>query len=118
MVLESGSGRIAYLVMDFGEVLGLGGKLLHLSCKDFTMGAGGRYGRQTLQIDYTREQLEALEGFDEDHWPQTPYDSPYHAVGGAAGPFGLLYRASEMIGKEVISGWSAGPRHSAGHRPG
>ncbi|MDX1655485.1 MAG: PRC-barrel domain-containing protein [Candidatus Competibacteraceae bacterium] len=106
LVLESGEGHIAYLVMSFGEILGLGGTLLPLPWTDFTMGAEGRYERQTLHVAYTEEELEALEGFEEDDWPSSPETfsaaAPHRATYDSSDRDGVLFRAGDLIGQEVF----------------
>lgn len=67
IMLDIETGRIAYGVLDFGGILGMGGKLFAVPWQAF--GVDERHRRLTL--DVPREKLEQAQGFDPNNWPDT-----------------------------------------------
>jgi hypothetical protein len=65
VMLAPEDGRIAYLVLSFGGVLGVGEKLFAVPWSALTIDPvdGG------LVLDVAAGQLAALPGFDKDDWP-------------------------------------------------
>ncbi len=66
IMLDTASGRIAYGVVGFGGMLGIGTKLFAVPWSAVSIDTENK----TLVIDVDRETLEAAPGFDPDHWPQ------------------------------------------------
>ncbi|MFO7540467.1 MAG: PRC-barrel domain-containing protein [Chloroflexota bacterium] len=67
IMLDMNSGRVAYAVLSFGGVLGIGDKLfavpwaaLHIDTYD-----------KKIVLDVARDRLEEAPGFDKDNWPHT-----------------------------------------------
>ena len=65
IMLDVLSGRIAYAVLSFGGVFGLGNKLFAVPWSALTLDAG----EKQFILDIARERLENAPGFDKDHWP-------------------------------------------------
>ena len=65
IMLDVQSGRIAYAVLSFGGIFGIGAKLFAIPWSILTMDAEEK--RFVLDID--KERLENAPGFDKDHWP-------------------------------------------------
>ena len=65
LMFDMASGRIAYVVLARGGVLGLGERLHAIPWAAVTLGAQ----RQCLVVDIERERLERAPGFDRSHWP-------------------------------------------------
>jgi len=65
IMLDVGSGRIAYAVLSFGGFLGMGRKLFALPWGALTLDAVER----RFVLDVSREKLKHAEGFDKDQWP-------------------------------------------------
>ena len=65
IMLDVGSGRIAYAVLSFGGLLGIGSKLFAIPWSALTLDAR----EKRLVLDVSREKLERAEGFDKDSWP-------------------------------------------------
>ncbi len=65
IMLDVGSGRIAYAVLSFGGLLGMGDKLFAVPWSAMTLDAD----RQCFVLDIPKDRLQAAPGFDKDHWP-------------------------------------------------
>lgn len=65
IMLDVPSGRIAYAVLSFGGVLGIGDKLFAIPWSALTLDAD----RGCFVLDIDKEKLKHAPGFDKDHWP-------------------------------------------------
>jgi sporulation protein YlmC with PRC-barrel domain len=65
IMLNVPDGRIAYAVLSFGSVLGMGGKLFAIPWRALTLDAD----QECFVLDISKERLQDAPGFDEDHWP-------------------------------------------------
>jgi sporulation protein YlmC with PRC-barrel domain len=65
IMLDMQTGRIAYVVMAAGGVLGIGEKLFAVPFEALALDTAKH--RMTLNID--KERIETAPGFDKDHWP-------------------------------------------------
>ena len=65
LMIEMSSGRIAYAVLSFGGLLGLGDKLFAVPWAALTLDTANK--RFTLNA--LKETLKDAPGFDKDHWP-------------------------------------------------
>lgn len=65
IMLDMRSGRIAYAVLSFGGVLGLGEKLFAVPWEKLALDTVNK--RFLLDVD--KEQLKSAPGFDKDNWP-------------------------------------------------
>jgi sporulation protein YlmC with PRC-barrel domain len=65
IMLDVPSGRIAYAVLSFGGIMGIGDKLFAIPWSALTLDAD----RECFMLDIDREQLKTAPGFDKDHWP-------------------------------------------------
>jgi sporulation protein YlmC with PRC-barrel domain len=61
------SGKIEYVVLEYGSFLGLGGKLFAIPFTEFRLAPG----RHIFILDRDEEYLKNSPGFDKDHWPDT-----------------------------------------------
>src|SRR5690242_8750540 len=68
VMLAPEDGRIAYLVLSFGGVLGVGEKLFAIPWSAVTVDSVDN----GLVLEVTAERLAALPGFDKDDWPTEP----------------------------------------------
>ncbi len=64
-MIDTASGKIAYGVLSFGGVLGIGNKLFAIPWENFRVDAE----TERLILDVPKERLKDAPGFDEDHWP-------------------------------------------------
>lgn len=64
-MIDSTSGKIAYGVLSFGGVLGIGNKLFAIPWDNFRVDAE----TERLVLDVPKERLKDAPGFDENHWP-------------------------------------------------
>ena len=65
IMLDMRSGRVAYAVMSFGGVFGMGEKLFAIPWRALTLDTDNK--RFTLNVD--RAKFEDAPGFDANHWP-------------------------------------------------
>ncbi len=66
IMIDMRSGRIAYAVLSFGGVLGMGDKLFAVPWSALILDTVNK--RFTLNID--KDRLESAPGFDKDAWPR------------------------------------------------
>lgn len=67
IMLDLEHGRVAYVVLSFGGVMGLGDKLFALPWDSFQLDTD----RKAFVLNIAKEKLENAPGFDKDHWPLT-----------------------------------------------
>ncbi|KAE8755162.1 PRC-barrel domain containing protein [Paraburkholderia madseniana] len=65
IMLDVGSGRIAYAVLPSGGFLGIGDKLLAIPWRALTLDTQ----QKCFVLSMTAEHVENAPGFDKDHWP-------------------------------------------------
>lgn len=65
IMLDMRSGQIAYAVLSFGGVLGLGEKLFAVPWEKLTLDTVNK----RFLLDLDKEQLKSAPGFDQDNWP-------------------------------------------------
>lgn len=65
IVVDKTSGRVSYLVLDFGGFLGFGNKFFAIPWHSFN------YNPQEdcFILNVAKERLKDAPGFDKDHWP-------------------------------------------------
>lgn len=66
IMLDVPKGRIAYAVLSFGGLMGLGGKFFAIPWEALTLDAD----RECFVLDIDKGRLKDAPGFDEDHWPE------------------------------------------------
>jgi sporulation protein YlmC with PRC-barrel domain len=59
------SGRVAYAVLSFGGVFGVGDKLFAIPWTALQLDTDNK----CFVLSASKEQLKSAEGFDKDHWP-------------------------------------------------
>jgi sporulation protein YlmC with PRC-barrel domain len=65
IMIDTPTGRVAYVVLSFGGFLGMGNKLFAIPWDKFSLDEQNK--RFVLNID--RAKLEQAPGFDKDNWP-------------------------------------------------
>ena len=65
LMIDVVTGRVAYAVLSFGAVLGVGGKLFAIPWTSLTVDEA----QKRLVLDVDKALLEKAPGFDKDHWP-------------------------------------------------
>jgi len=65
VMIDAASGKIAYGILTFGGVLGVGNKLFAIPWNAFRVDSE----RERLVLDVAKEHLKEAPGFDADHWP-------------------------------------------------
>ncbi|HEY3801542.1 MAG TPA: PRC-barrel domain-containing protein [Kofleriaceae bacterium] len=65
LMIDIVTGRVAYAVLSFGGILGLGGKLFALPWSALTIDEAHK--RFVVNVD--KQTLEQMQGFDKGHWP-------------------------------------------------
>ncbi|MCA9972876.1 MAG: PRC-barrel domain-containing protein [Anaerolineales bacterium] len=67
IMLDVGSGRVAYAVLSFGGFLGLGDKLFAIPWDALTLDPDAH----AFILNVDKETLENAPGFDKNNWPKT-----------------------------------------------
>ena len=65
LMIDLITGRVAYAVVSFGGLLGIGNKLFAVPLQALKQDAADK----CFVLDTSKEALENAHGFDEDHWP-------------------------------------------------
>jgi hypothetical protein len=65
LMIDVVSGRVAYAVLSFGGILGVGGKLFALPWSTLTIDEA----KKRFVVNVDKQTLEAMQGFDKEHWP-------------------------------------------------
>ncbi|MEO7068819.1 MAG: PRC-barrel domain-containing protein [Rhodanobacter sp.] len=65
IMIDTTSGKVAYGVLSFGGVLGMGEKLFAVPWDALTVDGDNK--QLLLQVD--KDKLKDAPGFDKDHWP-------------------------------------------------
>jgi sporulation protein YlmC with PRC-barrel domain len=65
IMLDVPTGRIAYVVLEFGGFLGLGDKLFAVPWNALTLDADN----ECFILNVDKDRLKHAPGFDKDHWP-------------------------------------------------
>lgn len=67
LMVNVDEGKIEYAVIEFGTVLGIGGKLFAMPFSELQVNPD----RKIFVLDRDKEYLSNIPGFDKDHWPDT-----------------------------------------------
>ena len=67
LMLDLDSGRVAYAVISFGGIMGLGNKLFAVPWQALRVDTD----RKAVVVNIARDLLEQAPGFDKDNWPDT-----------------------------------------------
>ncbi|MEO8778388.1 MAG: PRC-barrel domain-containing protein [Rhodanobacter sp.] len=65
IMIDTTSGKVAYAVLSFGGVLGMGNKLFAVPWSALTVDGENK----CLVLNASKERLKDAPGFDKDHWP-------------------------------------------------
>jgi sporulation protein YlmC with PRC-barrel domain len=65
LMIDLDTGRIAYAVLSFGGILGIGDKLFAIPWDVLSLSQD----EHMFILDVPKEKLESAPGFDKDHWP-------------------------------------------------
>jgi sporulation protein YlmC with PRC-barrel domain len=65
IVINKTSGKVSYLVLDFGGILGFGNKFFAMPWSLFTYDTE----EDCFLLNLDKERLKNAPGFDKDHWP-------------------------------------------------
>ncbi len=65
LMIDLSSGRVAYAVVEFGGLFGIGSKLFAVPLQAMRQNAADK----CFVMDTTKQALENAHGFDKDHWP-------------------------------------------------
>ena len=64
-MIDMAAGKVAYAVLSFGGVLGLGDKLFAVPWTALTLDTANK----RFTLDIPKAKLDGAPGFDKDHWP-------------------------------------------------
>ncbi|SFN39093.1 PRC-barrel domain-containing protein [Dokdonella immobilis] len=65
IMMDTASGKIAYAVVSYGGILGLGDKLFAVPWSAFSID----HENHKLVLNVSKERLKDAPGFDKDNWP-------------------------------------------------
>ena len=65
IMIDLASGRVAYGVLDFGGILGMGNKLFAVPWQAFSVDEANK----VLRLDIDKDRLKNASGFDQSDWP-------------------------------------------------
>jgi sporulation protein YlmC with PRC-barrel domain len=67
IMIDLDTGRIAYAVLSFGGILGMGDKLFAIPWEALQLAQE----EHKFILNVSKDMLEKAPGFDKDHWPDT-----------------------------------------------
>jgi sporulation protein YlmC with PRC-barrel domain len=67
LMLDMDNGQVAYAVLSFGGILGIGDKLFAVPWNALQVDTRN----EKIILDVSKERLEEAPGFDKDNWPRT-----------------------------------------------
>lgn len=76
IMIDIKTGYVAYVVLSFGGILGIGDKLFAVPWSALEIDTE----RKVFILDADKELLERAPGFDKNNWPETPNGQWYHDV--------------------------------------
>ncbi len=76
IMIDIHTGRVAYAVVSFGGLLGIGSKLFAVPWAALRVDTD----RKCVVMDADKERLKNAPGFDKNDWPATPGGQWYHDV--------------------------------------
>lgn len=65
IMIDTQSGKVAYAVLSFGGILGMGDKLFAVPWESLVVDGENKQ----LILNVSKERLKDAPGFDKDHWP-------------------------------------------------
>ncbi len=65
IMIDTTTGKVAYGVLSFGGILGMGEKLFAVPWEALTVDGNNKQ----LLLDVDKDRLKDAPGFDKDHWP-------------------------------------------------
>ena len=65
IMIDTSSGKVAYAVLSFGGILGMGDKLFAVPWESLAVDGDNK----CLTLNVSKERLKDAPGFDKDHWP-------------------------------------------------
>lgn len=65
IMIDTTSGKVAYAVLSFGGILGMGDKLFAVPWEALAVDGENK----CLILNVSKERLKDAPGFDKDHWP-------------------------------------------------
>lgn len=76
LMINIRTGKIEYVVLEYGSFLGLGGKLFAIPFSELRLAPG----RHVFILNRDEDYIKNSPGFDKDHWPDTNDHSYYGNV--------------------------------------
>jgi sporulation protein YlmC with PRC-barrel domain len=67
LMINTGTGEIEYVVIEFGSVFGIGGKLFAIPFEELRL----KPSEHTFILNRDKAYLKKSPGFDKNHWPET-----------------------------------------------
>jgi sporulation protein YlmC with PRC-barrel domain len=115
-MLDMQTGQVAYAVLAFGGILGMGGKLFAVPFQALQLDTVDK----RFILDITKERLESAPGFDKDDWPDmasAEFSSQMHSYYGTQPSAGYRTATGSVMGSGS-STLQSGETGSGGFNPG
>lgn len=117
IMLDMRTGQIAYAVLSFGGVMGMGEKLFAVPWQSLRLDTANK----RFVLDVEKDRLQNAPGFDKDHWPDmtdqswsSQIDSFYGAGGGAGMGAGSSASGMASAGRSGSMGTAGGDANVGG----
>ncbi|WP_426687744.1 PRC-barrel domain-containing protein [Rhodanobacter ginsengiterrae] len=65
LMIDTSTGKVAYAVLSFGGILGMGDKLFAVPWESLAVDGDNK----CLILNVSKDRLKDAPGFDKDHWP-------------------------------------------------
>lgn len=77
LMIDTGTGKVAYAVLSFGGIMGMGDKLFAVPWTSLQVDTNNK----CLTLNVPKERLKNAPGFDKDHWPNFADNSITDQIG-------------------------------------
>lgn len=113
IMIDMQSGRIAYAVLSFGGILGMGDKLFAVPWQSLELDTVNK----RFILDISKERLESAPGFDKDRWPDmasAEFSTQIHSFYGTQPDAGYRTSTGSVMGQGTSTMQSGGSGYQGG----
>jgi sporulation protein YlmC with PRC-barrel domain len=113
-MLDMRTGQVAYAVLSFGGILGMGNKLFAVPWESLELDTVNK----RFILDVSKKSLENAPGFDKDHWPDmasAEFSNEIHSYYGTPPSPGYRTATGSVMGQGTSTLQSGTPGSSSGN---